>query len=62
MHTQVARKQVALVLVPPESHPEIRALEQVVCLGDAPRNSNGRMENFNRDRKEAKKRCIIKKD
>ena len=29
MHTQVARRQVALVLVPPESHPKIRNLEQV---------------------------------
>ena len=62
MDISYLRKQAALVLVPPESHPEIRVLEQVVYLGDAPRKSNGRMENFNRDRKEAEKRCTIKKD
>lgn len=32
---QVARKQVVLVWVPPESHPEIRILGHVIYLGDA---------------------------
>ena len=59
MHTQVARRQVALVLVPLETHPKIRILEQVMSLGDA--FCRGRIESFQRDRKGAKKRCISRK-
>ena len=59
MHTKVARMQVALLLVPPGSHPKIRILEQVVSLGDVL--CRGRMETFHRDRKGAKKRCISRK-
>ena len=59
MHTQVAKRQVALVLVPLETHPKIRILEQVMSLGDA--FCRGRIESFQRDRKGAKKRCISRK-
>lgn len=45
--------------VPPESHPKIRILEQVVSLGDVL--YRGRMESFHRDRKGAKKRYIPRK-
>ena len=59
MHIQIARRQVALILVPLESHPKIRILEQVNSLADAL--CRGRMESFHRDRKGAKKRCISRK-
>ena len=63
MHTQQARKQVILVLVPPESHPGIRILGHVIYLGDAFISQwSKRMENFNRERKGVKERHIIKKD
>ena len=60
MYPEVARKQVALALVPPKSHSEIGILQQVVYLEDASRNSSGRMENY-RERKGAKERCLIPK-
>ena len=59
MHTQVARRQMDLVLGPLESQPKIRILEQVVSFGDVL--CRGRMESFPRDRKRAKKRCISRK-
>ena len=46
-------------MVPPESHPKITNLGQVVSLGDVL--YRGRMESFHRDRKGAKKRYISRK-
>lgn len=45
-----------------ESHREIRILEHVAYLRVAPGNGSTRVGNFNRDRKGANKRCMIKKD